>query len=78
MGAASNPNICARGLLEVFCVQHVETILQKNVSVNQVCYRADVIDCDLSCLLQPVRTHCNRSGVANIPVSFCYIRLIQR
>ena len=42
----------------------------------QACYRAHVIDCALSCLLQPVLTHCNRS-VANIPVSFCYIRLIQ-
>ena len=42
----------------------------------QACYRADVIDCALSRLLQPVFTHCDRS-VANISVSFCYIRLIQ-
>ena len=34
------------------------------------------LDCVLSCLLQAVLTQCNKS-VANIPVSFCYIRLIQ-
>ena len=28
-GVASNPKICPRKLLEVFCVQHVETIQQR-------------------------------------------------